>query len=73
MSFKAVKDMKDGCWNCLSYDWKHEACITNWNNSDESYYRHGIDDKPYDYFCEYWEEDPDAEPMEEQLGGGLTT
>lgn len=53
-----------GCWNCLNYDWKHEACTTNWNNMDESYYRPDIDDKPNDYFCENWEEDPDAEPME---------
>ena len=28
----------DGCWNCMNFDWKHEACTSNWNNLDESYY-----------------------------------
>ena len=56
----------DGCWNCINFDASREACTLNWNNMDESYYRPDIDDKPNDYFCEYWEEDQDAEPMEEQ-------
>ena len=54
----------DGCWNCINFDWKHEACTVNWNNMDESYYNPDIDDrKPTDY-CEYHDEDPDVDPAD---------
>jgi len=50
----------DGCWNCTHFDWNHEACTTNWNNMDESYYNPDADDRNYEDYCEYHETDPDA-------------
>ena len=52
---------RDGCWNCLNFDWTHEACTTNWNNMDESYYNPDIDDRNPDDWCEVWEHDECAE------------
>lgn len=54
-------DPPDGCWNCLNFDLKKEACTVNWNNLDESYYNPACDDrKPTDY-CENHETDEEAE------------
>ena len=53
----------DGCWNCMNFDWFHEACTVNWNNMDESYYNPDID------YCEYHETDPDADPECLEFGG----
>ena len=52
---------RDGCWNCLNFDWTPEACTTNWNNMDESYYNPDIDDRNPDDWCEVWEHDECAE------------
>ena len=57
---KAPVGTPSGCWNCRSYDYKHEACTINWNNMDESYYNPYIDDRKPDDHCEYWELNPDA-------------
>lgn len=64
---KAVEDQipfddppRDGCWNCLNYNYDHEACTIGWNNMDEDYYNPASDDRnPTDY-CEYHELDKDA-------------
>ena len=53
-------DPPDGCWNCMNFDWNREACTTNWNNMDESYYNPDIDDRKPEDHCEYWELNPDA-------------
>ena len=53
-------DPPNGCWNCNSFDWTHEACTVNWNNMDESYYNPDIDDRKPDDHCECWELNPDA-------------
>lgn len=58
----------DGCWNCMNFDWNHEACTVNWNNMDESYYNPDIDDRELTDYCEYHETDPDAD-WEEIFGG----
>ena len=58
---------EDGCWNCINFDWKREACTLNWNNLDESYYNPDIDDRKLTDHCEYHETDPDADP--ECFGG----
>ena len=50
-------DPPDGCWNCVNFDYKHEACTTNWNNMDESYYNPDIDDRELTDKCEYFEKD----------------
>ena len=50
----------DGCWNCMNFDWKHEACTTRWNNMDESYYNPDIDDRQLTDWCEDHEEDKDV-------------
>ena len=50
----------DGCWNCMNFDWKHEACTLNWNNMDESYYNPDCDDRKLTDCCEDHETDPDA-------------
>jgi hypothetical protein len=55
-------DPPDGCWNCMNFDWKHEACTTNWNNMDEDYYNPDCDDRKLTDYCENWERDPDADP-----------
>ena len=60
---------ENGCWNCLHYDWTHEACTTNWNNMDESYYNPDIDDRDPTDYCEYHEIDPDVKPEDWDLGG----
>lgn len=58
----------DGCWNCMNFDWKHEACTLNWNNLDESYYNPDTDDRDLTDCCEYHETDPDAD-WKEIFGG----
>ena len=58
------KKPSDGCWNCMNFNWKHEACTLNWNNMDESYYNPDIDDRELTYCCEYHEEDPDVDPAD---------
>ena len=62
-------DPPDGCWNCLNFDWKHEACTSNWNNLDESYYNPDVDDRKLTDFCDAWEEDKDADPECLETGG----
>ena len=59
----------DGCWNCMNFDWKHEACTMNWNNLDESYYNPDCDDRELTDHCDDWEEDPDADPECLEFGG----
>ena len=59
----------DGCWNCLNFDWKHEACTLNWNNLDESYYNPDTDNRELTDHCDEWEEDPDADPECLNFGG----
>ena len=59
----------DGCWNCMLFDWKHEACTINWNNLDESYYNPDCDDRELTDCCEYHETDPDADPECLEFGG----
>ena len=54
----------DGCWNCMNFDWKHEACTVNWNNMDESYYNPDIDDRKLTDYCDYHEVDPDIDPAD---------
>lgn len=51
----------DGCWNCIHFDWKREACSAGWNNLDDSYYNPNTDDREYTDYCENHETDPDAE------------
>ena len=46
--------MADGCWNCINFDSKREACTLNWNNMDESNYIPDRDDrKPCDCCNDY--------------------
>ena len=52
----------DGCWNCLHFDWNHEACSIGWNNIDESYYNQDCDDRDLTDYCDDHETDPDADP-----------
>lgn len=52
----------DGCWNCMNFDWCHEACTLNWNNMDESYYNPDTDNRELTDCCEEHETDPDADP-----------
>ncbi|MBP5728354.1 MAG: hypothetical protein J6Y48_14890 [Clostridia bacterium] len=52
---------ENGCWNCMNFDWKHEACTTRWNNMDEDYYNPDIDDRKPEDCCEDWELNPDSE------------
>lgn len=59
----------DGCWNCMNFDWKHEACTLNWNNLDESYYNPDTDDRDLMDYCEYHDTDPDADPECLDFGG----
>ena len=59
----------DGCWNCMNFDWKHEACTLNWNNMDESYYNPDCDDRKLTDCCEDHETDPDADPECLEFGG----
>ena len=47
----------DGCWNCMNFDWKHEACTIRWNNLDESYYNPDIDDREPTDYCEDHDKD----------------
>lgn len=58
-----------GCWNCLHYDWNHEACSVNWNNLDDSYYNPETDNRELTDRCEDWQEDPDADPECLRNGG----
>ena len=51
---------RDGCWNCLNYNWDHEACTTNWNNMDEDYYCPDTDDRDPTDYCDNHELDEDA-------------
>jgi len=63
---------EDGCWNCLNFDYNHEACTVNWNNLDESYYNPDTDDRnPTDY-CKDHEKDEDA-VWEDWFGDGTDT
>ena len=63
---------EDGCWNCLNFDYNHEACTVNWNNLDESYYNPDTDDRnPTDY-CDDHEKDEDA-VWEDWFGDGTDT
>ena len=48
------------CWNCMNFDWNHEACTRNWNNLDESYSNPDTDDRELFDCCEDHETDPDA-------------
>ena len=50
----------DGCWNCLNYDYRKEACTLTWNNLDESYYNPETDDKDPDDWCPEHDTDKDA-------------
>ena len=59
----------DGCWNCIHFDWRHEACTTRWNNMDEDYYNPDIDDRDLRDWCEDHEVDPDADPECLEYGG----
>ena len=59
----------NGCWNCINFDWKHEACTVNWNNLDESYYNPDTDNRELTDYCEYHETDPDADPECLEYGG----
>ena len=61
--------IENGCWNCMNFDWKHEACTVNWNNLDESYYNPDIDDRELTDYCENHELDPDADPECLEFGG----
>jgi hypothetical protein len=65
----AEESPADGCWNCMNFDWKHEACTLNWNNLDESYYNHETDNRELTDYCGEWEEDPDADPECLEFGG----
>jgi len=49
-----------GCWNCIHYDTRHEACSLDWNNADDSYYNPDTDDRYPADCCEDHETDPDA-------------
>ena len=60
---------ENGCWNCMNFDWNHEACTANWNNMDESYYNPDTDDRELTDYCEYHETDPDADPECLNYGG----
>ena len=60
---------EDGCWNCLNFDWKHEACTLGWNNMDESYYNPACDDRELTDYCDEHETDPDADPECLMIGG----
>lgn len=51
---------EDGCWNCLNYDYRKEACTLTWNNMDESYYNPDTDDKDPDDWCPEHDTDKDA-------------
>jgi hypothetical protein len=51
---------ENGCWNCLHFDLKHQACSVGWNNMDESYYVPELDDKDPDDYCPEHELDEDA-------------
>ena len=51
---------RDGCWNCIHFDWKHEACSAGWNNLDDDYYNPHTDDRNYEDWCEQHELDPEA-------------
>ena len=57
------------CWNCLNFDWNHEACTLNWNNYDESYYNPDADDRKLTDICEWHDPDPDADPECLVMGG----
>lgn len=59
----------DGCWNCVHFDWKHEACTIRWNNLDEDYYNPDLDDRELTDYCEDHETDPDADPECLEFGG----
>jgi len=62
-------DPPDGCWNCMNFDWNHEACSLNWNNLDESYYNPAVDDRELTDYCDDHEIDPDADPECLNFGG----
>ena len=55
---------EDGCWNCINFDWKREACTLNWNNMDESYYNPDCDDRDPTDYCDDHDLDPDVDPAD---------
>jgi hypothetical protein len=59
----------NGCWNCMNFDWKHEACSINWHHLDDCYYNPACDDRELTDYCDNWEEDPDADPECLEFGG----
>ena len=59
----------NGCWNCRNFDWTREACTTNWNNMDESYYNPDIDDREPTDYCDDHDLDPDVKPEDWDFGG----
>ena len=59
----------DGCWNCMNFDWRHEACTMNWHQLDEIYYNPNCVDRELTDYCDDWEEDPDADPECIDFGG----
>ena len=67
--FNEPEKPDDGCWTCMHFDWKHEACTVNWNNLDESYYNPDCDDRELTDYCENHETDPDADPECLTMGG----
>lgn len=52
--------VENGCWNCMHFDYKREACTLGWNNLDESYYNPDTDDRELTDYCEDHEVNPDA-------------
>ena len=52
---------EDGCWNCLNFDYKHEACTIRWNNMDEDYYNPEIDDRELTDYCDDFDKDESVE------------
>ena len=65
---RCKNEPENGCWNCMNFDWRREACTVNWNNMDESYYNPNTDDRNLTDYCENHETDPDAD-WEEIFGG----
>lgn len=68
MQFPEPPGHKKACWNCMNFDWKHEACTLNWNNLDECYYNPDCDDRQLTDCCENHETNPEAD-WEEVFGG----
>ena len=69
LPFNEPEKPDDGCWNCIHFDWDHEACSAGWNNYDDCYYNPDTDDRDLMDHCDMWEEDPDADPECLEFGG----